>query len=196
VTVDVVEEFASDGVIYLELRTTLRPLPSYREYLHAVVEGIQSAPSVLAERIVTRLLISIDRARGVSEGYQAVTLAIEAAHLWPQLVVGVDLSGNPEASILINIGSLLDYVPVLNEARANGLKTTVHFAEVPGSSDEWLQFLRRHIPDRLGHVTCLPQSDTASHGVDAVEARKLVVAAEIPLGRNLSHFKCANADCP
>lgn len=101
-TTDVVEEFSSDGVVYLELRTTLRPLPTYRDYLLGVIEGVKSSPSVLTGRIVARLLISIDRARGVVNGQQAVTLAIEAARLWPELVMGVDLSGNPSVSISVS----------------------------------------------------------------------------------------------
>ncbi|KAA0187253.1 Adenosine deaminase [Fasciolopsis buskii] len=176
VTTDVVEEFSSDGVVYLELRTTLRPLPTYRDYLLGVIEGVKSSPSVLTGRIVARLLISIDRARGVVNGQQAVTLAIEAARLWPELVMGVDLSGNP------SVGSLLDYVSALNKARANGLKTTVHFAELSGSASEWLQFLQQHVPDRLGHVTSLSQTIASYHNVDALETRKMIVAAQIPLG--------------
>ncbi|VDP80387.1 unnamed protein product, partial [Echinostoma caproni] len=182
VAVSVVEEFALDGVVYLELRTTLRPVPTCRDYLHTVIQSLTSAPSVLNELIVVRLLVSIDRARGVEEAQKAVALAIEAAHSNPDLVVGVDLSGNP------NVGSLLDYVPMLNEARAHGLKTTVHLAEVPDQSSEWLAFLRSHVPDRLGHVTFLTQRDTTNAGTDTDAARKIVLAAKTPLGRYVLPF--------
>ena len=44
---DVVRDFAEDGVVYLELRTTLKAIPnagmSEEDYLGAVVEGIQEA---------------------------------------------------------------------------------------------------------------------------------------------------------
>ena len=44
---DVVRDFAEDGVVYLELRTTLKAIPSAgmseEDYLGAVVEGIQEA---------------------------------------------------------------------------------------------------------------------------------------------------------
>lgn len=44
---EVVRDFAEDGVVYLELRTTLKAIPSAgmteEDYLGAVVEGIQEA---------------------------------------------------------------------------------------------------------------------------------------------------------
>lgn len=43
-TRDVIEEFASDGVRYLELRTTPRAVPgsmTCEEYLEAVIRGVE-----------------------------------------------------------------------------------------------------------------------------------------------------------
>uniref|UniRef100_A0A5K4ENT1 Adenosine deaminase-related n=1 Tax=Schistosoma mansoni TaxID=6183 RepID=A0A5K4ENT1_SCHMA len=45
-TISVIEEFHQENVILLELRTTLRPVPTHRSYLNAVIKGIQSAPSI------------------------------------------------------------------------------------------------------------------------------------------------------
>ncbi|CAH8456094.1 unnamed protein product [Schistosoma haematobium] len=44
-TTSVIEEFHQENVILLELRTTLRPIPTHRSYLNAVIRGIQNAPS-------------------------------------------------------------------------------------------------------------------------------------------------------
>lgn len=44
--------------------------------------------------------------------------------MFGHLVVGLDVSGNP------NCADLKDYLPVLQEARRSGLKLAVHLAEV------------------------------------------------------------------
>ncbi|OON16567.1 hypothetical protein X801_07620 [Opisthorchis viverrini] len=96
VTIDVVEEFASDGVIYLELRTTVRSLPTYRAYLDAVLRGLSNASSITHGEIDVCLLFSIDRARGIDDAWMTVDLLKEYAPSWPEVLVGIELSGNPK----------------------------------------------------------------------------------------------------
>lgn len=49
-TCDVIEEFAADGVVYLELRSTPRPIPStgvtQRSYVETILKAIKDRTSV------------------------------------------------------------------------------------------------------------------------------------------------------
>ncbi|CAL8107716.1 unnamed protein product [Calicophoron daubneyi] len=173
-TTDVIEEFAEDGVVYLELRTTLRPLPTRRDYLDAVIRGINSASSRSNGRIDVRLLSSIDRTLGLDVALEVVDLTIEYKNRWPGLILGVDLSGNPD------FGTLLDFVPALERARAHGIKTTVHLAELPNQGREWFEFLTVHMPDRIGHGTFLSNSGGITDPY-ASKARSLIQQARIPI---------------
>ncbi|CAH8483430.1 unnamed protein product [Heterobilharzia americana] len=167
-TTSVVEEFHQDNVIFLELRTTLRPLPTHLAYLNAVINGIQNAPSVISGKICVRLLLSIDRSKSIDEAF--ITLNLAKDNYSNGLISGIDLSGNP------SVGSLCDFIPILNAARSHGLKTTVHIAEIADQSEDWCKFLRQHLPDRLGHGTFLTNSD-----LNAVAAKQIVLNSRIPL---------------
>ncbi|KAH8852486.1 Adenosine deaminase-like protein [Schistosoma japonicum] len=128
-TASVIEEFCQENVILLELRTTLRPLPTHRSYLNSVIKGIQGSPSVLDNRIYVTLLLSLDRSKSVDEAL--ITLELAKEYYSSGLISGIDLSGNPLA------GNLCDFVPLLNTARSYGFKTTVHIAEVTNQSEDW-----------------------------------------------------------
>ncbi|CAH8452682.1 unnamed protein product [Schistosoma intercalatum] len=167
-TTSVIEEFHQENVILLELRTTLRPIPTHRSYLNAVIRGIQNAPSVLDNKIYVTLILSIDRSKSLDEALLTLELAKE--YYSNGLVSGIDLSGNPL------VGNLCDFVSVLNTARSYGLKTTVHIAETADQSEDWCKFLRLHLPDRLGHGIFLTNSDENS-----VLAREIVLKSQIPL---------------
>ncbi|TNN20673.1 Adenosine deaminase-like protein [Schistosoma japonicum] len=167
-TASVIEEFCQENVILLELRTTLRPLPTHRSYLNSVIKGIQGSPSVLDNRIYVTLLLSLDRSKSVDEAL--ITLELAKEYYSSGLISGIDLSGNPLA------GNLCDFVPLLNTARSYGFKTTVHIAEVTNQSEDWCKFLNLYLPDRLGHGTFLTDLDE-----NAVLARGIVLNSKIPL---------------
>lgn len=79
---------------------------------------------------------------------QNVDLAVEG-FLSPtnKYIVGVDLGGNPSS------GNFKSFIPVLNKARENGLKVTVHCGEV--ENEEEIDDVLEWGPDRLGHfLTC------------------------------------------
>ncbi|KAF8565962.1 hypothetical protein P879_02991 [Paragonimus westermani] len=178
VTIDVIEEFAEDGVIYLELRTTLRPLPTLHAYLEAVMRGLTTAPSVVDGKLDVRLLLSIDRARGLDEARATVDLLSEFVQRWPNFILGVELSGNPA------VNSLVDFADLLNTVKKQNLHTSVHFAELPGRDEEWLTFLERHVPDRIGHAVFLPLPDctkNSSFSAAALQASALVRRHRIPI---------------
>lgn len=169
---DVISNFAADGVVYLELRTTPRAEArtgmTKRSYLAAVLEEIR-ASNESNSTIDVRLLVSIDRRKGVQDALDTLEIVEEFKGVFGPLIVGIDVSGDPA------VGNLVDYVGVLNEARSRGLKSSVHLAEIP-NRDEVQTFLNAFLPDRIGHGTCL----TATRGgSEAIE--KLVIDNAIPL---------------
>lgn len=152
ITKEVIEDFAADGVVYLELRTvetkqTPRETPAMtkEDYMQAVLRAVQEAPS----SIIVRLILSVNRALGLEAAHQSLSLT----SLSP-LIVGLDFSGNP------SISSFEVYLPIFQSARARGLKTTVHTAEVPNPSE--LSSILSFRPDRIGHCCCLDPTNEAT----------------------------------
>ena len=168
---EVVKDFAADGVIYAELRSTPRAVEgrmTKRQYVQALAEAAQRCNEgrVRAEEeedncdgasarqaafgpmgIQTRILVSIDRGQSMEAAEEAVDLAVEFRQLYPGVIVGVDVSGNPTKN---DIAAL---VPLLKRAvQHGGLKTAVHLAEVPNAV-EVSKFLDAEffVPDRIGH---------------------------------------------
>ena len=150
VTQDVITDFVeTDNVRVLELRSTLRELPSRRNYLESVIAGIRSFQEKNHEKSENQtnligFLPSIDRRRGVLAAEETVKLAAEFGCL------GVDLSGDPSH------GSIDDFGPVLTYAKKfHGLKLAVHFAEYDSDicNQEMAKVLYDIKPDRIGHGT-------------------------------------------
>ena len=138
----VMESFASQGVTYLELRTSPKNLPdgtTPEEYLDRVIQ--LSSP----QGMEVKWLISIDRARGLNYAQQIKSLALNNKNN-PNLV-GIDFSGHPAK------GHFRDFIPILEQLRQEGLGLTVHCAETPEchDTDDILDFS----PDRLGHAVWL-----------------------------------------
>ena len=152
---DVVREFADDGVVYLELRSTPRANPATgmtkRSYVEAVLSGVDNALSEITTTIHVRLLLSIDRRHSATEAQDTVELASEClsqSNNHHARVVGIDLSGDP------TVGDIAALVPVLHSAKEKGLKLAIHIAEVPHRNEE-IELLLSTRPDRLGHATFL-----------------------------------------
>ena len=156
-TRQVLEDFAADGVVYLELRTTPRALPPKLDaegtidLILSVIEEWNSDTSPETSMLVN-LILSIDRAKHSSDQADRIVDLALKSKLAGRPVVGVDLAGDPTA-----LTDLVSFRPAFKKAKDSGLGLTVHFAELP--SDTLLEEMREMLswnPDRLGHVVHVP----------------------------------------
>ncbi|XP_042333257.1 adenosine deaminase-like protein [Sceloporus undulatus] len=158
VTKEVVQEFAADGVKYLELRSTPRDEPATgmtkRTYLEAVLEGIRQCREDDLD-IDVRFLVSVDRRAGPTVAKETVKLAEEFLLSTDGVVVGLDFSGNPTA------GHGQDFLEPLLEARKAGLMLALHLSEIPNQEEE-TRLLLGLPPDRIGHGTFLHSPSPSS----------------------------------
>lgn len=97
-----------------------------------------------------RLLFSIDRAKSVEDAEDTLRL-IRVLRSEYSVVIGIDFSGNPTK------GQFSDFLGVLQRARDDGLKITLHAAEVPEPEDltddcTEMSLMMKFRPDRFGHA--------------------------------------------
>lgn len=169
ITKEVIEDFAAENVVYLELRTTPKRNDvigmTKKSYTEAVLEGIRAVSTVevdivphnlgrgnngsisnlcngtMKKKIYVRLLLSIERRETTASAMETIELARDMKNLG---VAGIDLSGNP------SVGEWETYLPALRFAREQGFPITLHCGEVP-NSDEIQAMLDFH-PERIGHA--------------------------------------------
>lgn len=151
-TNSLLEDFLSDGVKYLELRTIPRATPSSNitreEYLNTVLEVIEAFKARTQEMSVFLILALARDNTTAAEGMEIIDLAIANKS---RGVVGVDLCGDPTQ------GDINLYGAAFARAKAQGLGVTLHFAETPASGTPGeLATLLSFQPDRLGHVIHVP----------------------------------------
>jgi adenosine deaminase len=155
-TLSVLEAFASDGVRYLELRTTPRAAGKLERdgYIGVVLSAIKSFESS-DSHLKTSLILSVDRRDSPSQALETADLAIRLKDEG-EAVVGMDLCGDPRKE---PEGGVKAFEPAFHKAKEAGLKLTVHFAEAKeSSSPNELEEILSWDPDRLGHVICVPSS--------------------------------------
>ncbi|GJY63856.1 adenosine deaminase-like protein [Tanacetum coccineum] len=169
VTKEVVEDFAAENVVYLELRTTPKRNDSIgmskRTYIEAVLEGLSSVSSssldislsssdpekcatATEKKIYVRLLLSIDRRESTAAAMETVKLALEMKDMG---IIGIDLSGNP------SVGEWETFLPALKFAREQGLSVTLHCGEVPNPVE--IQAMLDFLPGRIGHACCFQDEE-------------------------------------
>jgi len=150
---EVIKEFDSDGVKYLELRSTPREVEGRMtkfEYCKSVLEEILAARDARLE-IRVKLLLAVDRRKlDCLEETIELFKTLESTSRYENLLVGLDISGDPR------MGDLLSVMDRLKEIRSEGIRLAIHLAEVfnPEEIGAFLQFK----PDRIGHGTCIHPS--------------------------------------
>ncbi|CAH1169828.1 unnamed protein product [Phaedon cochleariae] len=145
-TKSVIEDFVRDGVVYLELRTTPRSEinMSKEEYIESVIRGIESL-SGSKEKIFVKLILSIDRRHDKKTSEESLKIILKMREKYPNIIKGIDFSGNPNAGEFD--------AALFEEARKNGLKTSIHCAEI--QNDDETKRILEFGPDRIGHATYL-----------------------------------------
>ncbi|KAI4899719.1 hypothetical protein NFI96_013628 [Prochilodus magdalenae] len=168
----VIQEFAADGVKYLELRSTPREEPktglSKKGYIESVIEAIRQCKQEGAD-IDVRFLVAIDRRNGPEVAMETVKLAEDFMLSSDGVIVGLDLSGDPKFMLgLKKVGHGKDLLPALQRAKNCGLKLALHLSEVPSQKEE-TELLLDLPPDRIGHGTFLhPEVGGSDRLVDKV----------------------------
>ncbi|KAJ8652314.1 adenosine deaminase [Lichtheimia ornata] len=144
-TRNIIDEFAADGVKYLELRTTPRKNQATGMTKESYLSTVLSVVNEPRDDIIVRLIVSIDRRNTLEEAFEAVDLATKFRS---QNVVGIDLCGD------VSKGSFEALKPAFDKAKSLGFKVTLHFNEIMENMVE-APALLAFGPDRLGHATFL-----------------------------------------
>lgn len=97
--------------------------------------------------IVVKFIPSINISHGVDVAERNFKLFSELRQRHPDIVKGIDLSGDPTR------GKFADFKKILQQARAEGFRLAIHCAEVENDEEtrEMLEFMTPD--DRIGHGT-------------------------------------------
>lgn len=152
----VLKDFEHENTLYLELRTTPKATDkmSSEDYLRTILEAVHFYHEANPNGIVCRILVSICRHHPQQAARDMVDLVekfkkVAETHL-SQLIVGMELSGNPCK------GNWNDFEVILDDAKNRlGLPISLHFGEV-SNEVECLKMLDFG-PDRLGHVAVVTE---------------------------------------
>lgn len=94
---------------------------------------------------LVKLILSINRREPVAASMENVDLAIKYAKLYPSIVCGVDLSGDPAQQ------QFNDFMPLLQKAKEHGLKLALHCGEIDNQAE--ITAMLNFGMNRLGHGT-------------------------------------------
>ena len=169
ITRELVEDLISDGVVYAEIRTTPRVFTdgeylSEKEGIDVVLNEIKRCEHDLPNKIVVRLLLSINRSESAEKALRTAEMAVRYKEAGEEHIVGVELSGNPTAAPFSYFSAAFAYL------REHMMPTSIHVGEVPNSEvltsrcccvdarlkncQDTSDILRYH-PERLGHALFL-----------------------------------------
>jgi adenosine deaminase len=131
---EMVEDYAKENTIYLEIRTSPRSLDgdgtSVSEYIQAIVEDISELNHRYSSNMIIKLILGIDRSKNVQDSRVIVDYAIEHKYYkGEKIIVGIDFSGNPQG------GRFDDFKELFVFGRENGFNVTIHTAEAKELSD-------------------------------------------------------------
>lgn len=130
ITQEMITDYMEENTIYLEIRTSPKPLAdgtNAREYVTTILDIIAKHNKQYGQKMLVKLILSINRNKKSSEANEVLQLASELSH-YPssqeKLIVGIDFSGNPLG------GRFDDFSPYFDEARKLGFNTSIHSAEI------------------------------------------------------------------
>jgi adenosine deaminase len=131
---EMVEDYAKENTIYLEIRTSPRFLDgdgtSVKEYIHAVVEDIYELNRRYSSKMMIKLILGIDRSKNLADSRVIVDYATEHRYFkGEKIIVGLDFSGNPQG------GRFDDFRGLFTSVREKGFNITIHTAEAKELSD-------------------------------------------------------------
>ncbi|XP_062187433.1 N6-mAMP deaminase [Phragmites australis] len=195
---EVVEDFAAENVVYLEIRTTPKKNEAKgmtkRSYMNAVIKGLKAVKAVdvvlfdsnfrTNETLTCTPTIELGGDMMKKKIYVRLLLSIDrrettlaaldtvnlAMEMKDQGVIGIDLSGNPV------VGEWETYLPALQHAKELGIPITIHCGEVANRKE--IQAVLDFCPQRLGHVCCLSDEEWK-------KLRSLKIPVEICLTSNV-----------
>ena len=148
---EVLEDFANDNVVYLELRTGPKVLLhdnschengycTKKEYVEVILDimieferqdkaryenACNNGNGTHARMpMMPRLIISVDRSGTVEQAGENISLAIDMVETYPIHIVGVELGGNPTH----NDFRLFQHL--FQKARGHGLQVSIHCGEI------------------------------------------------------------------
>uniref|UniRef100_A0A673J6Z7 Adenosine deaminase-like n=1 Tax=Sinocyclocheilus rhinocerous TaxID=307959 RepID=A0A673J6Z7_9TELE len=128
----VIQEFAADGVKYLELRSTPREVTETGLTKQRYIETIRQCKREEVD-IDVRFLVAVDRRHGPEVAMDTVKLAEDFLLSSDGIVVGLDLSGDPteiSISLILQVGHGKYLLSALEKAKNCGLKLALHLSEV------------------------------------------------------------------
>ncbi|KAH9606688.1 hypothetical protein KSS87_014897 [Heliosperma pusillum] len=215
ITKEVVEDFAAENVVYLELRTTpkrneLKGMTK-RSYVEAVIEGLRRVCAVdidfapadielekrssscmdkasnglTSKKIYVRLLLSIDRR-------ETLEAAMETVKFLPSAVkLALEMRGNGVVGIDLSgnprVGDWKTFLPALVFAREQGLRVTLHCGEARVPNQEEIHAMLDFRPERIGHACCLKEDAWS-------KLKSLKIPVEICLTSNIRTNTISSVD--
>lgn len=136
---EIIADYMSENTIYLELRTSPRPLfrdsMSREDYIQCIVDVINDHNSRLSHIMLVKLIISLDRGLRFKDAVEISSLVTDLKFMqnsteYPvPVIVGMDFSGNPYG------GKFEDFSPLFDHATDHNLGVTIHTAQLPHLSD-------------------------------------------------------------
>lgn len=95
--------------------------------------------------ILVKLIVSVNRRECIESGEENIYLAIKYAKLYPNIVCGVDLSGDPACKSFDNFHN------IFNIAKNHGLNLALHCGEIENENE--IHTMLEFGMNRLGHGT-------------------------------------------
>jgi adenosine deaminase len=146
----VIKTFIAENTVYLELRSSPKVGTDYDVvgYYTTIIEKCKEYEG----KFPVRLIISLNRGIPDLHFYDDLLTQIQKVPDWQKYIVGLDLSGDPY------VKEFSDFVPLINGAKAIGLKITLHTSEVEPHFKEVPEVFAVR-PNRIGHFNYFTEKE-------------------------------------